>query len=150
MKLSAAILTPVCLSFLYQSCFFELIISSRCLGYIVVQSLSPVQLFAIPWTAAHQSSLTFTVSWSLLKLISIELMIPSNHLILCCSLLLSPSIFPSIRVFSKELALCIRCPKDWSLSFNISPFNVYAGLIFLLGLIWFDLFAVQETLKSLL
>ena len=87
------------------------------------------------WSEACQASLTFTVSWSLLKLISIELMIPSNHLILCCSLLLSPSIFPSIRVFSKELALCIRCPKDWNLSFNISPFNEYAGLIFLLGLI---------------
>ena len=83
MKLSAAILTPVCLSFLYQSCFFELIISSRCLGYIVVQSLSPVQLFVIPWTAAHQSSLSFTISWSLLKLLSIESVTLSNHLFFC-------------------------------------------------------------------
>ena len=95
MKLSAAILTPVCLSFLYQSCFFELIISSRCLGYIVVQSLSPVQLFAIPWTAAHQSSLTFTVSWSLLKLLSIELVTLSNHLFFCCLFSFYLQFFPA-------------------------------------------------------
>ena len=87
------------------------------------------------WSEACQASLTFTVSCSLLKLISIESMMPSNYLILCCSLLLLPSVFPSIRVFSKESALFIRCPKDWSPSFSINPFNEYAGLIFLLGLI---------------
>ena len=83
MKLSAAILIPFCLSFLYHSCFFELIISSRCLGYVVVQSLSPVRLFATPWTAAHQSSLSFTISWSLLKLSSMESVMLFNHLFFC-------------------------------------------------------------------
>ena len=93
-----------------------------------VQSLSRVQLFATPWTAAHQASLSTTSSWSLLKLISIESVMPSNHLILCHPLLL-PSIFPSIRVFSKESVLHIRWPKYWSFSFNISPSNEYSGLI---------------------
>ena len=94
---------------------------------VVVQPLSRVQLFATPWTAAHQASLSFTIFWSFLKLMAIELMMPSNHLILWCPLLLPPSIFPSIRVFSNESALCIRWPKYWS--FSISPSNDYSGLI---------------------
>ena len=94
----------------------------------IVQSLSRVHLFIIPWTAAHQASLPFIISQSWLKLMSIELMMPSNHLILCHPLLL-PSIFPSIRVFSSELALCIRWPKDWSFSFSISPSSEYSGLL---------------------
>ena len=101
---------------------------------IVVQSLSYVWLFATLWTAACQSSLSFTVS-SLLKLTSIEWVMPSNHLILCHLLLFLPSIFPSIRVFSNELTLHIRWPKNWSFSFSTSPSNEYLGLIYLLGLI---------------
>ena len=115
---------------------------------VVVQSSSLVRLFAIPWTAAHQASLSFTISWSLLKLMSIESVMPSNNLILCCPLLL-PSIFPSIRVFSNESALYIRWPKDWCFSFSISPTNEYSGLNSF-GIDWFDLLAVQGTLKSLL
>ena len=114
---------------------------------VVAQSLSCVQLFATPWTAAHQASLSFTISQSLLKLMSIELMMPSNHLILCCPLLLLPSIFPSIRVFPNESTLFIRWPKYWSYSFSISPSNEYSGLISL----WidqFDLLAVQGILES--
>ena len=114
-----------------------------------VQSLSHVRISAIPWIAAHQPSLSITNSWSLLKLISIESVMPSNHLILCHLLLLLPSIFPSIRVFSNELALHIRWPKYWSFSFNISPANEHSGLISF-RMDWFDLLAVQETLKSLL
>ena len=102
-----------------------------------------------PWTAACQSSLSFTISWSLLKLMSIESVMPSNHLILCRPLLLLPSIFPSIRVFSSESALRIRWSKHWSLSFSISPSNEYSGLISF-RIDWFDLFAIQRTLKSLL
>jgi len=94
-----------------------------------VQSLSHVQLFAIPWTAAHQASLSFANSRSLLKLISIESMMPSNHLILCHSLPLLPSIFPSIRVFSNESARRIRWLKYWCVSFSIRPYNEYSGLI---------------------
>ena len=94
-----------------------------------VQSLSRVQLFATPWTEACQASLSITNSWSLLKLISIELVMPSNHLILCRPVLLLPSILPSIRVFSNESFLCIRWPKYWSFSFSISPSNEYSGLI---------------------
>ena len=94
-----------------------------------VQLLSCVQLFATPWTAAHQASLSITNSWSLLKLISIESVMPSNHLILRCPLLLSTSIFASIRVFSNESALRIRWPKYWSFNFNISPSNEHSGLI---------------------
>ena len=94
-----------------------------------VKSLSRVQLFATPWTPACQASLPITNSWSLLKLTSIKSVMPSNHLILCCPLLLPPLIFPSIRVFSKELVLCIRWPKYWSFSFSISPSNEYSGLI---------------------
>ena len=115
----------------------------------VAQLLSHVQLFVTPWTVAHQASLSFTISQSLLKLISIELMMPSNHLILCHPLLLLPSVFPSIRVFSSESALCIWWPKYWSFSFSISPSNEYSGLISF-RTDWFDLLAVQETLKSLL
>ena len=99
------------------------------LQFSSVQSLSLVQLFAAPWTAAHQASLSITNSRSLLKFMSIESVIPSNHLILCCPLLLPPSIFPSIRVFSKESVFHIRWPKDWSFSFSISPSNEYPGLI---------------------
>ena len=94
-----------------------------------VQSLSHVQLFATPWTALHQASLSITNSQSLLKLMSIESVMPSNHFILCHPLFLLPSIFPSIRVFSDESALCIRWPKYWSFSFSISPSNEYSGLI---------------------
>ena len=114
-----------------------------------VQSLSPVQLFATTWTAACQASLSITNSWSLLKLMSIESVMPSNHLILCHLLLLLHSIFPSIRVFSNESVLHIRWPKYWSFSFSISPSNEYSGLIsFRMDSL--DLLAVQETLKSLL
>ena len=114
-----------------------------------VQSLSHVQLFATPRTAAHQASLSFTSSRSLLKLMSIESMMPSNHLILCHPLLLLPSIFPSIRVFSNKSVLRIRWPKYWSFSFSISPSNEYSGLISF-RMDWLDLLAVQGTLKSLL
>ena len=114
-----------------------------------VRSLSCVQLFATLWTAVHQASLSIANSWSLLKLMSIESVMPSNHLILCRPLLLLPSIFPSIRVFSNESALCIRWPKYWSLSFNISPSNEHPGLISF-RMDWLDLLAVQGTLKSLL
>ena len=95
----------------------------------VVQSISTVQLFATPWTAACQASLSFTLSWSLFRFMSIELMMLSNHLILCRPLLLLPSIFPSIRVFSSESALPIRWPKNWSFNFSMNPFNEYSGLI---------------------
>ena len=103
----------------------------------------------IPWTAAHQASLSFTISQNLLKLTSIESVMPSNHLIFYCPLLLLPSIFPSIRVFSNELALRIRWPKYQSFSFSISPSSEYSGLISF-RIDWFDLLAVQGTLKSLL
>ena len=103
----------------------------------------------IPWIAACQASLSITNSWSLLKLMSIELAIPSSHLILCRPLLLLPPIPPSIRVFSNESTLCMRWPKYWSFSFNISPFNEHPGLISF-RMIWLDLLAVQRTLKSLL
>ena len=104
---------------------------------------------ATSWTAAHQASLSITNSWTLLKLMSIESMLPSNQLILCCPLLLLPSICPSIRVFSNESALRIRWPKYWSFSFNINPSNEHSGLISF-RMDWLDLFAVQRTLKSLL
>ena len=114
-----------------------------------VQSHSHVWLFATPWTAAHQASLSITNnSWSLLKLMSIESVMPSNHLILCHPFLLPPSIFPSIRVFSKESVLCISWPKYWSCSFSISPSNEYSGLISFK--IDCDLLVVQGTLKSLI
>ena len=114
-----------------------------------VQSLSGVRLFATPWTTAHQASLSITNSQSLLKVISIELVMPSNHLILCHPLLLLPSIFTSIRVFSSESALCFRWAKYWSFSFSISPSNEQSGLISF-RMDWLDLLAVQGTLKSLL
>ena len=113
-----------------------------------VQSLSRVRIFATPWTAAHQASLSITNSWSLLGLMSIELVMPSNHLILCRSLL-PPSTLPSIRIFSNELALRIRWPKYWSFSFNISSSNEHSELISF-RMDWLDLLAVQGTLKSLL
>ena len=102
-----------------------------------------------PRTAAHQDSLSFTISWSLLKLMFFKSVMPSNHLILCCPLLLLPSIFPSIRVFSSESVLHIRWPEYWSFSLSISPSNEYSGLISF-RIDWFDLLAVQGTLKSLL
>ena len=114
-----------------------------------VQTLSCVLFFATPWTAAHQASLSITNSRSLHKLISIESVMPSHHLILCHPLLLLPSIFPSIRVFSNESALSIRWPKYWSFSFSISPSNEHPRLIFF-RMDWLDLLAVQGTLKSLL
>ena len=113
-----------------------------------VQSLSCVQLFATPWTAARQASLSITNSWSLLNLMSIESVMPSNHLILCHSLLL-PSVFPSISEFSNESVLRIRWPKYCSFIFNISPSNEHSGLISF-RMDWLDLLAVQGTLKSLL
>ena len=116
---------------------------------LVVHSPSHVCLLAIPWTATHQASLSVTISQSLLKLTSVESVMPSNHLILCRPLLLLPSIFSSIRVFSHESALCIRCPKYWSFSFSISLSNEYSGLISF-RMDWLDLLAVQGTLKSLL
>ena len=115
---------------------------------VVVQSLSRVHLFVTPWITAHQASLSIANSWSLLKLMSIDSVMPSNHLILCHPLLLLPSIFPSIRVFSNEPVLCIRWPKYWSFSFSISPSNEYSGLISF-RIHWFDLLAVQGILKSL-
>ena len=112
--------------------------------YVVssVQSLTHVRFFATPWTEAHQASLSIPNSQSLLKLMSIELVMPSNHLILCHSLLFLPSIFPSIRVFSNESVLPIRWPKYWSFSFSISPSNEYSGLISF-RVDWLDLLAVQ-------
>ena len=114
-----------------------------------VQSLSHVWAFATPWTAACQASLSITNSWSLPKLIPIELVMPFNHLILCRPLLLLPSIFPIIRVFSNESALHIMWPKYWSFSFKNSPFNEHSGLIFF-RMDWLDLLAVQGSLKSIL
>ena len=116
---------------------------------IVVQSPSHVQLFVTPWTAVHRASLSYTIPQSLLKLMSIESVMPSNHLLLCHPLLLLPSIFPSIRVFSSESAPRIRWPKYWSFSFSISPSSEYSGLISF-RMDWMDLLAVQGTLKSLL
>ena len=114
-----------------------------------VQPLSRVWLFATPWTTAHQASLSITNSWSPPKPMSIESVMTCNHLILCRPLLLLPSIFPSIRVFSNESALCIRWPKYWSFSFNISPSSEHPGLVSF-RMDWLDLLAVQGTLKSLL
>ena len=114
-----------------------------------VQSLNCVRLSATPWTAACQASLSITSSLSLLKLMSIELVMPSNHLILCHPLLLQPSIFPNLRVFSNKSVLCIRWPKYWSFSFSISPSNEHPGLISF-RMDWLDLLAVQGTLKRFL
>ena len=109
---------------------------------------SHVWLFMTPWTAARQASLSVTISWSLLKYISIALVMPSSHLILYCPLLLLPSVFLSIRVFSSDSAIHMRWPKHWSFSFSISPSNVYSGLISF-NIDWFDFLAVQGTLKNL-
>ena len=117
-------------------------LSSFDIIFAVIQSLSCVQHFMTPWTAASQASLSFIISWSLLKLMSIESVMLSNHLILCHPLLLLPSIFPSIWVFSSESVLHIRWPKYWSFSFSLSPSSVYAGLISF-RINWFDLLAVQ-------
>ena len=117
--------------------------------FVFIQSISRVQLFTTQRTAARQASLSITNSQSLLKLMSIESVMPYKHLILCRPLLLLPSIFPSIRVFSKESVLCIRWPKYWHFNFSISPSNEHSGLIFF-RIDWFDLLAVQGTLKSLL
>ena len=116
-------------------------------GIVVVQSLNHVQLFVTPWTATHKASLSFTISWSLFKLMAIQSMMSSSHLILPHPLLPLPSIFASIRVFSNESALSIRWPEYWN--FSISPSNKYSGLISF-RIDWFDLLAVQGTLKSLL
>ena len=123
--------------------------SSAILDLIVVQSLSHVRLFVTPWTASCQASLSFTISGSLLKLMSIESVMPSNHLVLYCPLLLLPSIFSSIRIFSNELALHISWPKYYSFSFSISLSSEYSGFISF-RIDWFDLLAVQGTLRSLL
>ena len=117
--------------------------------FVVVQSLKSCPTFCDPWAVARPVSLSFTISWNLPKLMSIESVMPSSHLVLCCPLLLLPSIFPSIKVFSNESAVCIRWPECWSFSFSISPFHEYSGLISL-RIDWFDLLAVQGTLKSLL
>ena len=124
---------------------------SICMWYpiVVVQSLSHVQLFVTPRTTARQASPSITNSWNSPKLMFIELVMPSNHLILCYPLLLLPSIFPSITIFSNESALCIRWPKCWSFDFSISPSNEYSGLISF-RMDWLDLLAVQGTLKSFL
>ena len=114
---------------------------------VVFQSLRLIQLFVTPWTAAHQAPLSYSVSWSLFQFTSIESVMVSNHLILCCPLLFLPSFFPSIRVFSNELALYIKCPKYWSFSFSINPSNDCSGLISF-RTDWFDLLAVQGTQES--
>ena len=130
-----------------EHCFYVLLVFLLTMNMFSL--LSHVQLFVTPWTPACQASLSITNSWSLLKLMSIESLILSNHLILCCPLLLLPSIFPSIRVFSSESVLHIRWPKYWSLSFSISPSNGYSGLISF-RMDWLDLLVIQGTLKSLL
>ena len=127
----------------------ETALSPLSVQFISVQSLSRVRLFVTPWTAARQASLSITNSQNLLKLMSIELVMPSNHLILYRLLLLLTLIFPSIKVFSNESALHIRWPQHWSFSFSTSPSNEYSGLIFF-KIDWLDLLAVQGTLKSLL
>ena len=126
-----------------------MLIYSKHVQFSSFQLLSHVRLFVTPWTAPHQASLSITKFQSLLKFMSIESVMPSNHLILCRPLLLPPSMFPSIRVFSSESVLCIRWPKYWSFSFNISPSNEYSGLISF-RMDWLDLLTVQGTLKSLL
>ena len=136
-------------SFLLELAIFHVALNLRKTPFSSVQSLSHVWLFVTSWTAACQASLSITNSWTLLKLLSIESVMPSNHLILCHPLLLVPSIFPSIRVFSSESALCIRWPKYWSFSFNISPFNEHSGLISF-RMDWWDLLAAQGTLKHFL
>ena len=130
---------PIAYTFSFSKWFFV----------FVVQSLSRDRLFGTSWTATRQASQPFTIARSLLKLVSVEAVMPSNHFILCHPLLLLPSIFPSIRVFPNESVLCIRWPKYWSFSSSISPSNEYSGLISF-RIDWFDVLAVQGTLKSLL
>ena len=125
------------------------ITSANCDNFVAIQSLSPVQFLVTLWTTSTPGFPVLHHFWSWLKLISIEMIMPSNHLILCCPLLLLPSIFASIRVFSNESALCIRWPTYWSFSFSISLSSVYSGLISF-RIDWFDLLAIQGTLKSLL
>ena len=120
-----------------------------CNKYLLLLLFSCVRLFVTPWTTACQASLSITIPWRLLKLMPIELVMPPNHFILCCSRLLLPLVFPSIRAFSSELALHIRWPKYWRFSFSISPSNEYLGLISF-RIDWLDLLAVQGILKSLL
>ena len=132
--------------FLNIKCHFKKLYTSI---VVVVQLLSCAHLFVIPCTATFQASLSFITTWSLLKLVSIESVIPSNHLILCRPLLLLPSIFPIINVFSNESTLHTKWPKYWSFRFSICPFKEYSGLISF-KIDWFDLLAVQGTLKSLL
>ena len=151
-----AYLSPLRLHFLHHFYYFQIQKLSLpicqtlySVQFSSVQSLSCVQLFVTPWTAARQASLSITNSQSLLKHMSIEWVMPSNHLILCRPLLLLPSIFLNIRVFSNESALHIRWPKYWSFSFNISPSNEHPGMISF-RMDWLDLLAVQGTLKSLL
>ena len=134
---------------IYKLILYQIILSCLEIDFHSVQSLSCVGLFATPWTAASQASLSITNSQSLLKLMSIESVMPSSHLILCHPLILLPSIFPSIRVFSIKSDLHIRWPKNWSFSFNISPSNEHPGLISF-RMDWLDLLAVQGTLKRLL
>ena len=144
---SISLIDHTVLSLLYTlSC---LTVNSLTVCVSSVQLFSRVRLFVTPWTAAHQASLSITNSQSLLKLMSTESVMPSNHLILCRPHLLLPSIFPSIRVFSNESVLCIKWPKHWSFSLSISPSNEYSGLISF-RMDWLDLCAVQGTLKSLL
>ena len=144
----ASILLSLSLKYGQQSCKLLSDFWPGFLAFSSVQSLSSVRLFATAWTIAWQASRSITNSWSLLKLMSIKSVVPSNHLILCHSLL-PPSIFPSIRVFSSESVLHIRWPKYWSFSFSTSPSNEYSGLISF-RMDWLDLLAVQGTLKSLL
>ena len=134
--------------FLYNPDCLCILHSSSCSSVRQV-SHSVVSESVTPWTSANQASLSFTHFLSFLKLISSELVMPSNHLILCCPLLLLPLIFPSIRIFSNESVLCIRWPEYWSFSFSISPSNEYSGLISF-RTDWLDLLAVQRTLESLL
>ena len=129
--------------------WYQLPLLSICFQFSSVQSLSHVQLFATPWTAARQVSLSITNSWSLLKPMSIESVMPSSHLILCCPLLLLPPIPPSIRVFSNETTIPMRWPNYWTFSFSISSANEHPGLISF-RMDWLDLLAVQGTLKSFL
>ena len=133
----------------YQFCSLTQLYPKKWSQFSSDQSLSSVQLFVTSWTAARQASLSITNCRSLIKLMSIQLVTPSNNFILCCPLLLLPSIFPRIRVFSSELAHCIRWPKYWSFSFSISHFNEYSELISF-RMDWLDLLTVQGALKSLL
>ena len=132
-----------------KDCLYSLFEASPFLYFSSIQSLTHVQLFATLWTTEHQASLSITKSWSLLKLMSIKLVMPSNHLILCQPYLFLPSIFPNIRVFSSESLLPIRWSKYWSFSFSINSSNEYSGLISF-RMDCFDLLTIQGTLKSLL